>query len=174
MKIGKLNVPIFLFTIAFFLEGLDAFSIFNIPLSWIGVVIYVLIFVYLKISGTRGYVFDLTLIKYFLYYLTLVTIIRAFTFEANMPEYATTSFIEFISLRILKIISFYSIVSLIIHFIKKKNVDYVITLVHMSVFLYLSYLYILIFHIYSILQILQDRGPVQVVGLNQSEERVLF
>ena len=112
MKIDKLNLPIFLFTIAFFLEGLDAFSIFNIPLSWIGVVIYVLIFVYLKISGTRGYVFDLTLIKYFLYYLTLVTIIRASTFEANMPEYATTSFIEFISLRILKIISFYSIVSL--------------------------------------------------------------
>ena len=66
MKIDKLNLPIFLFTIAFFLEGLDAFSIFNIPLSWIGVVIYVLIFVYLKISGNRGYVFDLTLIKYFL------------------------------------------------------------------------------------------------------------
>ena len=43
MKIDKLNLPIFLFTIAFFLEGLDAFSIFNIPLSWIGVVIYVLI-----------------------------------------------------------------------------------------------------------------------------------
>ena len=121
MKIDKLNLPILLFTIAFFLEGLDAFSIFNIPLSWIGVVIYVLIFVYLKISGTRGYVFDLTLIKYFLYYLTLITMIRAITFEANMPEYATTSFIEFISLRILKIISFYSIISLIIHFIKKKN-----------------------------------------------------
>ena len=95
MKIDKLNLPILLFTIAFFLEGLDAFSIFNIPLSWIGVVIYVLIFVYLKISGTRGYVFDLTLIKYFLYYLTLITMIRAITFEANMPEYATTSFIEF-------------------------------------------------------------------------------
>ena len=149
MKIDKLNLPIFLFTIAFFLEGLDAFSIFNIPLSWIGVVIYVLIFVYLKISGTRGYVFDLTLIKYFLYYLTLVTIIRAFTFEANMPEYATTSFIEFISLRILKIISFYSIVSLIIHFIKKKNVDYVITLVayigvfisFLSLYSYFSYIF---------------------------------
>ena len=142
MKIDKLNLPILLFTIAFFLEGLDAFSIFNIPLSWIGVVIYVLIFVYLKISGTRGYVFDLTLIKYFLYYLTLVTIIRAFTFEANMPEYATTSFIEFISLRILKIISFYSIVSLIIHFIKKKNVDYVITLVaYIGVFISFLSLY---------------------------------
>ena len=46
MKIDKLNLPIFLFTIAFFLEGLDAFSIFNIPLSWIGVVIYVFIFLF--------------------------------------------------------------------------------------------------------------------------------
>ncbi len=53
MKIDKLNLPILLFTIAFFLEGLDAFSIFNIPLSWIGVVIYVLIFVYLTCVDSK-------------------------------------------------------------------------------------------------------------------------
>ena len=53
-----------------------------------------LIFIYLKISGKIEYIFDITLIKYFLYYLTFVTIIRAFTFDLNMPEYATTSFID--------------------------------------------------------------------------------
>ena len=49
MKLEKLNIPLIIFAIAFFLEGLDAFSIANIPLSWVGVLTYVLIFIYLKI-----------------------------------------------------------------------------------------------------------------------------
>ena len=50
MKLEKLNIPLIIFAIAFFLEGLDAFSIANIPLSWIGVLTYVLIFIYLKLT----------------------------------------------------------------------------------------------------------------------------
>ena len=81
MKLEKLNIPLIIFAIAFFLEGLDAFSIANIPLSWVGVLTYVLIFIYLKLTKKIKYIFDITFIKYFLYYLIYVTIIRAITFD---------------------------------------------------------------------------------------------
>ena len=142
MKLEKLNIPLIIFAIAFFLEGLDAFSIANIPLSWIGVLTYVLIFIYLKLTKKIKYIFDITFIKYFLYYLIFVTIIRAITFDLNMPEYATTSLVEYIGLRLLKILSFYTIISLTVNFVRKKNIDYVIKLIaYIGVFISLLSLY---------------------------------
>ena len=142
MKLEKLNIPLIIFAIAFFLEGLDAFSLANIPLSWIGVLTYVLIFIYLKLTKKIQYIFDITFIKYFLYYLIFVTIIRAITFDLNMPEYATTSLLEYIGLRLLKILSFYTIISLTVNFVRKKNIDYVIKLIaFIGVFISLLSLY---------------------------------
>ena len=142
MKLEKLNIPLIIFAIAFFLEGLDAFSLANIPLSWIGVLTYVLIFIYLKLTKKIKYIFDITFIKYFLYYLIFVTIIRAITFDLNMPEYATTSLLEYIGLRLLKILSFYTIISLTVNFVRKKNIDYVIKLIaFIGVFISLLSLY---------------------------------
>ena len=71
MKIKNLNLPLLIFAIAFFLEGLDAFSIAKIPLSWIGILAYVFIFIYLKFTKKMEYIFDITFIKYFLYYLNV-------------------------------------------------------------------------------------------------------
>ena len=149
MKLEKLNIPLIIFAIAFFLEGLDAFSLANIPLSWIGVLTYVLIFIYLKLTKKIQYIFDITFIKYFLYYLIFVTIIRAITFDLNMPEYATTSLLEYIGLRLLKILSFYTIISLTVNFVRKKNIDYVIKLIAcigvfislLSLYSYFSYVF---------------------------------
>jgi len=142
MKLEKLNIPLIIFAIAFSLEGLDAFSIANIPLSWIGVLTYVLIFTYLKLTKKIKYIFDITFIKYFLYYLIFVTIIRAITFDLNMPEYATTSLFEYIGLRLLKILSFYTVISLTVNFVRKKNIDYVIKLIaYIGVFISLLSLY---------------------------------
>ena len=129
MKLEKSNILLTIFAIAIFLEGLDAFSIADIPLSWIGILFYVLIFIYLKLTKKIEYIFDITFIKYFLYYLFFVTVIRAITFDLNMPEYATTSLVEYIGLRVLKILSFYTIISLTINFVRKKDIDYVIKLI---------------------------------------------
>ena len=107
MKNKFTDLKILLFFFALFLEGLDAFSIFDIPISWIGIFIYVLIFIFLKFQGSLGIQFDLAFIRYFFYYLTLVTLIRSLTFDMNMPEFATTTFLQYISLRLLKIISFF-------------------------------------------------------------------
>ena len=118
------------------------FSIANIPLSWIGILFYVLLFIYLKLTKKIEYIFDITFIKYFLYYLIFVTIIRAITFDLNMPEYATTSLVEYIGLRLLKILSFYTIISLTVNFVRKKNIDYVIKLIaYIGVFISLLSLY---------------------------------
>ena len=142
MKLEKINIPLIIFAIAFFLEGLDAFSITNIPLSWIGVLTYVFIFIYLKLTKKIEYIFDITFIKFFIYYLIFVTIIRAISFDLNMPEYATTSLLEYIGLRLLKILSFYTIIALTINFVRKKNIDYVIKLVaYIGVFISLLSLY---------------------------------
>ena len=59
-----------------------------------------------------------------------------------MPEYATTSLIEYIGLRLLKILSFYTIISLTVNFVMKKNIDYVIKLIaYIGVFISLLSLY---------------------------------
>ena len=111
-------------------------------MSWIGILFYVLIFIYLKLNKKIEYIFDITFIKYFLYYLFFVTIIRAITFDLNMPEYATTSLVEYIGLRLLKIFSFYTIISLTVYFVRKKNIDYVIKLIaYIGVFISLLSLY---------------------------------
>ena len=142
MNLEKLNIPLIIFSFAFFLEGLDAFSIASIPLSWVGILFYVVIFIYLKLTKKIEYIFDITFIKYFLYYLFFVTIIRAITFDLNMPEYATTSLVEYIGLRLLKILSFYTIISLTVNFVRKNNIDYVIKLiVYIGVFISLLSLY---------------------------------
>ena len=41
----KINIPLIIFSFAFFLRGLRCFSIANIPLSWIGILFYVLFFI---------------------------------------------------------------------------------------------------------------------------------
>jgi hypothetical protein len=64
--IKKNNFLNIIFFLALFLEGLDAFSLFTIPLSWIGVVVFVSIYLYLKFVSKEGYIFDLIGIKYFL------------------------------------------------------------------------------------------------------------
>ena len=59
-----------------------------------------------------------------------------------MPEYATTSLLEYIGLRLLKILSFYTIISLTVNFVRKKNIDYVIKLIaYIGVFISLLSLY---------------------------------
>ena len=149
MKLEKSNILLTIFAIAIFLEGLDAFSIADIPLSWIGIFAYVLIFIYLKLTKKIEYIFDITFIKYFLYYLIIVTTIRAVTFDLNMPVYATTSLFEYIGLRLIKILSFYAIISLTVSFVRKKSIDYIIKIIVyigffislLSLYSYFSYIF---------------------------------
>ena len=145
-KSNFLNIVFFL---ALFLEGLDAFSLFTIPLSWIGVVVFVSIYLYLKFVSKEGYIFDLIGIKYFLYYLVVVTLIRTITFDYDVPELATTNVYEYLALRLLKILSFYGVISITVWLTLKKGIEFVTQLIVyvgiaislLSLYSYFSYVF---------------------------------
>ena len=147
--IKKNNFLNIIFFLALFLEGLDAFSLFTIPLSWIGVVVFVSIYLYLKFVSKEGYIFDLIGIKYFLYYLVLVTLIRTITFDYDIPELATTNVYEYLALRLLKILSFYGVISITIWLTLKKGIEFVTQLIVyvgiaislLSLYSYFSYVF---------------------------------
>ena len=147
--IKKNNFLNIIFFLALFLEGLDAFSLFTIPLSWIGVVVFVSIYLYLKFVSKEGYIFDLIGIKYFLYYLVFVTLIRTITFEYDIPELATTNVYEYLALRLLKILSFYGVISITVWLTLKKSIEFVTQLIVyvgvaislLSLYSYFSYVF---------------------------------
>jgi hypothetical protein len=147
--IKKNNFLNIIFFLALFLEGLDAFSLFTIPLSWIGVVVFVSIYLYLKFVSKEGYIFDLIGIKYFLYYLVLVTLIRTITFDYDIPELATTNVYEYLALRLLKILSFYGVISITVWLTLKKGIKFVTQLIVyvgvaislLSLYSYFSYVF---------------------------------
>ena len=147
--IKKNNFLNIIFFLALFLEGLDAFSLFTIPLSWIGVVVFVLIYLYLKFVSKEGYIFDLIGIKYFLYYLVFVTLIRTITFDYDIPELATTNVYEYLALRLLKILSFYGVISITVWLTLKKSIEFVTQLIVyvgvaislLSLYSYFSYVF---------------------------------
>jgi len=147
--IKKNNFLNIIFFLALFLEGLDAFSLFTIPLSWIGVVVFVSIYLYLKFVSKEGYIFDLIGIKYFLYYLVFVTLIRTITFDYDIPELATTNVYEYLALRLLKILSFYGVISITVWLTLKKGIEFVTQLIVyvgiaislLSLYSYFSYVF---------------------------------
>jgi len=147
--IKKNNFLDIIFFLALFLEGLDAFSLFTIPLSWIGVVVFVLIYLYLKFVSKEGFIFDLIGIKYFLYYLVFVTLIRTITFDYDIPELATTNVYEYLALRLLKILSFYGVISITVWLTLKKGIEFVTQLIVyagiaislLSLYSYFSYVF---------------------------------
>ena len=110
MKTKEKNILISILLFSIFLEGLDAFSVFEVPLPWFGVSLLLLII-------PAYYFFNLDLnssnfgsLKYWIIYVVIVTIVKAFSFDLEMPQYATSSFSQFVSLRVIKIISFFIVV----------------------------------------------------------------
>ena len=110
MKTKEKNILISILLFSIFLEGLDAFSVFKVPFPWFGVSLLLLII-------PAYYFFNLDLnssnfgsIKYWIIYVVIVTIIKAFSFDLEMPQYATSSYSQFVSLRVIKIISFFIVV----------------------------------------------------------------
>ena len=110
MKTKEKNILISILLFSIFLEGLDAFSVFKVPFPWFGVSLLLLII-------PAYYFFNLDLnssnfgsIKYWIIYVVIVTIIKAFSFDLEMPQYATSSYSQFVSLRVIKIISFFIVI----------------------------------------------------------------
>ena len=142
MKIKNINPIITIFIISIFLEGLDAFSIYSIPAPWIGVVLMIGLFIFNYFFGYHYEFDELPSLKIWLFYIFSITIIRALSFDNMIPDYATTTFTQYILLRLLKLFGFIATIWAVHlisnHLNKKKIVEY---LVYVGVIISLLSLY---------------------------------
>ena len=149
MKLKNINPLIAIFILGVFLEGLDAFSFLSIPLPWMGLALVISTYVINYFFG-YDYEFDkLPSLRIWIFYLFVVTIIRAISYDQSLPEYATTTFNQYISLRLLKLLSFL-VAIWAIHFIneyksKEKIIRFIvfagIFISLLSLYSYFSYIF---------------------------------
>ena len=79
---------------------MDAFSMYAIPLPWIGIALMIGLYIINYFFGF-DYEFDkLPSLRIWLFYIFCVTVIRAVSFDSILPEYATTTFSQYITLRL--------------------------------------------------------------------------
>ena len=126
MKLKNINPIFYLFVLGIFLEGLDAFSIYSIPVPWIGAVLIIGLYIVNYYFGSEFEFDELPSLRIWLFYLTIVTLVRAFSFNRSLPEYATTTFFEYISLRLIKLLTFITAIWLIHLFSKYFDKDKII------------------------------------------------
>ena len=109
---------------------MDAFSIYAIPAPWIGIALMIGLYIINYFFGF-DYEFDaLPSLRIWLFYIFSVTVIRAISFDSILPEYATTTFSQYIILRLLKLLGFIAAIWAI-HFIndhlnKEKIIEYLV------------------------------------------------
>ena len=110
MKTKEKNIVLTILLLSIFLEGLDAFTIFTVPFPWLGVSLLLLIipaYYFFKLNLNSS---NFGSLRYWILYVVILTIIKSFSFDLEMPQYATSSYSQFVSLRVIKIISFFIIV----------------------------------------------------------------
>ena len=130
MKIKNINPILAVFVVSIFLEGMDAFLAFTIPIPWIGISLIISLYIFNYFFGF-DYEFDeVPSLRIWLFYIFSITVIRALSFDSILPEYATTTFSQYISLRLLKLLGFVATIWAI-HLIgqytnKEKIIEYVV------------------------------------------------
>ena len=90
----------------FIFEGLDAYSVKNIPIYWIGASLFIAIFVLLFLSGFRASAIKITSIRNWTIYAVFVTLVQSLFNDLVLPKYASTTYFQYISLRLFKILLF--------------------------------------------------------------------
>ena len=106
MNLKYSNILGFAFLSFFILEGLDAYSVNNIPIYWIGAAFFIVIFVLLFVSGFRASVNKIISIRNWTIYVIFVTLVQSLFNDLVLPKYASTTYFQYISLRLIKILLF--------------------------------------------------------------------
>ena len=149
MKLKNINITLSLFSFAILLEGLDAYSIFSIPFSWIGISVLVVTFLFNFYSGWRADMARSSPLKLWVFYVIALTIVQALISDEILPKYASTTFGQYISLRLLKVLAFL-IAVWIIHLLndylsKDQIITYIayvgIVISLLSLYSYFSYIF---------------------------------
>ena len=142
---------ILLYSVSLFLvfEGLDAFSINNIPVYWIGVASLVFVYLFCYLFGFRTFNINLFSLRNWVIYGIFITLFQSLFNDLVLPKYASTSYIQYISLRILRILLFLVIVYSLNYILKKYDYDEIlkffliscILISFLSLISYFSYIY---------------------------------
>ena len=106
MNLKYSNILGFAFLSFFIFEGLDAYSVNNIPIYWIGAAFFIAIFVLLFVSGFRASVNKIISIRNWTIYVIFVTLVQSLFNDLVLPKYASTTYFQYISLRLIKILLF--------------------------------------------------------------------
>ena len=127
MKIKYSNILGLSLLIFIILEGLDAFSIRNIPIYWIGVSFLISVFVILYFSGFRISNINLVNFRNWIIYGILITLVQSLFNDLVLPVYASTSYFQYISLRLLKLILFLLIIYSFNYLFQKYSFEKIIS-----------------------------------------------
>jgi len=130
LKIKNINPILAFFTVSIFLEAMDAFSAFSIPVPWVGIALIISLYIFNYFFGYDFEFDEIPSLRIWLFYIFSITTIRALSFDSILPEYATTTFSQYISLRLFKLLGFVTTIWAI-HLIsqytnKEKIIEYVV------------------------------------------------
>ena len=104
-----------LYSIAAFLvfEGLDAYSVNNIPIYWLGVSFLLFVFVVTYYLGFRNSSYNFVSIRNWVLYGVLITLFQSIFNDVVLPKYASTTYVQYIGLRLFEtyIFSFSNLLS---------------------------------------------------------------
>ena len=149
MKLKNINITLSLLCLVVFLEGLDAYSILGIPISWIGISLLVFTFLINFYSGWRADMARSSPFKLWVFYVIALTLIQSLISDEILPQYASTTLSQYISLRLLKVVAFLItiwLVHLINDYISKdKIITYIVyvglAISMLSLYSYFSYIF---------------------------------
>jgi len=149
LKTKKITPLFYLFLIGIFFESLDAFSLFSIPMPWIGVSIFIFVYVIYYFFGFEIEFNQFDSLRVLLLYITSVTLIRAVAYSPDLPEFATSTFTQYISLRLLKLLGFIAVIWFVYtlnHYFERdtiiKFISFIgITVSVLSLISYFSYIF---------------------------------
>ena len=127
MKIKYSNILGLSLLIFIILEGLDAFSIRNIPIYWIGVSFLISVFGILYFSGFRISNLNLVNLRNWIIYGILITLVQSLFNDLVLPVYASTSYFQYISLRLLKLLLFLFIIYSFNYLFQKYSFEKIIS-----------------------------------------------
>ncbi len=122
-KILLLSLSLFLI-----FEGLDAYSVGNIPIYWIGVSFLVFIYLAIYLTGFRATSYNFVSIRNWVAYGIIITLIQSLFNDIVLPRYASTSYFQYISLRILRLLVFILIIYTLNYILQKYTFDQVLSL----------------------------------------------
>ena len=127
MKVQYSKLLLFSITLFLVFEGLDAYSINNIPIYWLGVAFLISVFVGIQFLGFKVSSFNFVSIRNWVFYGVFITLFQSLFNDIVLPKYASTSYVQYISLRLLRLVFFLVIIYCLDYILKKYSFEYILS-----------------------------------------------